>query len=388
MKKLLSALLLSAIAALPAQAADKVKVGFLSTLSGPGGALGIDMRDGFQLAVKLNDGKLGGVPAEVDVVDDQQKPDIARQAIERFTKRDHVDLITGMVFSNVLLPVMPAILETNTIYLSTNTGPEDYAGEKCNPNFFAVAWQNEDIPGAMGEVMNQRLLTDVYLIAPNYPGGRETLQGFKRFYKGKIADEVYVKLGQLDFAAEIANIRAAKPQAVFFFLPGAMGINFIKQYVAAGANKEIALFTPGFSADEDTIKAVGDPMIGILNTAQWSPDFPNEANKKFVAAFQKEYGRPPTMYASQAYDTALLVDAAVKQIGGKVEDKEALRRALVDAKFDATRGKFRFNKNNFPIQDYYLREVYRDADGRITNKTIAKVFNDFQDVHAAKCKMK
>ena len=389
MKKLISALLLLSLAAtLPAQAADKIKVGFLSTLSGPGGALGVDMRDGFQLAVKLNSGKLGGLPAEVDVVDDQQKPDIARQAIERFTKRDHVDLITGMVFSNVLLPVMPAILETNTIYLSTNTGPEDYAGEKCNPNFFAVAWQNEDIPGAMGEVMNQRGLKNVYLIAPNYPGGRETLAGFKRFYKGKIADEVYVKLGQLDFATEIANLRAAKPDAVFFFLPGAMGINFIKQYVAAGADKEAKLYTPGFSADEDTIKAVGEPMIGILNASQWAPDLDNPANKKFVAEFQKEYGRPPTMYASQAFDVALLVDAAVKQIGGKIEDKEALRKALIEAKFDATRGKFRFNKNNFPIQDYYLREVYKDAGGRITNKTVAKVFSDFQDVHAAKCKMK
>jgi branched-chain amino acid transport system substrate-binding protein len=182
-------------------------------------------------------------------------------------------------------------------------------------------------------------------------------------------------------------MRAAKPDAVFFFLPGGMGINFVKQYVAAGADKEAKLYTPGFSADEDTIKAVGDPMIGILNTSQWAADLDNPANKKFVQEFQKEYGRPPTMYASQAYDVALLVDAAVKQIGGKVEDKEALRKALVDAKFDATRGKFRFNKNHFPIQDYYLREVYKDANGRITNKTVSKVFSDFQDVHAAKCKM-
>jgi branched-chain amino acid transport system substrate-binding protein len=392
MRRLISALLLGAVLALPgaqsAGAADKVKVGFLSTLSGPGGALGVDMRDAFLLAVKLNGGKLGGLPAEVSVVDDQQKPEIAREAVERFTKRDNVDLITGMVFSNVLLPVMPAILNAGTIYLSTNTGPEDYAGEKCNPNFFAVAWQNEDIPGAMGEVMNQRGLKSVYLIAPNYPGGRETLAGFKRFYKGKIADEVYVKLGQLDYAAEIANLRAAKPDAVFFFLPGGMGINFVKQYVAAGADKDAKLYTPGFSADEDTIKAVGEPMIGILNTSQWAADLDNAANKKFVQEFQKEYGRPPTMYASQAYDVALLVDAAVKQIAGKVEDKDALRKALSEAKFDATRGKFRFNMNNFPIQDYYLREVYRDASGRITNKTVGKVFSDFQDVHAAKCKMK
>jgi len=132
----------------------------------------------------------------------------------------------------------------------------------------------------MGEVMNQRGLKAVYLIAPNYPGGRETLAGFKRFYKGKIADEVYVKLGQLDYAAEIANMRAAKPDAVFFFLPGGMGINFVKQYVAAGGDKDPSSTRPAFSADEDTIKAVGEPMIGILNTSQWTADLDNAANKK------------------------------------------------------------------------------------------------------------
>ena len=348
MKRLISALLLSAVAALPAEAADKVKVGFLSTLSGPGGALGVDMRDAFLLAVKLGDGKLGGLPAEVNVVDDQQKPDIARQAVERFTKRDNVDLITGMVFSNVLLPVMPAILESGAIYLSTNTGPEDYAGEKCNPNFFAVAWQNEDIPGAMGEVMNQRGLKNVYLIAPNYPGGRETLNGFKRFYKGKIADEVYVKLGQLDYAAEIANIRAAKPDAVFFFLPGGMGINFVKQYVAAGADKDAKLYTPGFSADEDTIKAVGEPMVGILNTSQWAADLDNAANKKFVPEFQKEYSRLPTMYASQGYDVALLIDAAVS--------RRRQGRGQGGGAQGAQRGEVRRHPRQVPVQQEQLSD--------------------------------
>lgn len=387
MKRIIGAALLASVVALPAQAADRIKVGFMSTLSGPGAALGVDMRDAFQLAVKLNGGRLGGLPAEVTVVDDQQNPDVGRQTVERFTKRDRVDVITGMVFSNVLLPVMPSILESDTVYLSTNTGPEDYAGEKCNKNFFAVAWQNEDISGAMGEVMNQRNLKSVYLIAPNYPGGRETLNGFKRFYKGKIADEVYTRMGQLDYATEIATMRAAKPDAVFFFLPGGMGINFVKQYAAAGANKDAPLYTPGFSADEDTIKAVGEPMVGILNSSQWTLDIDNAANKKFVAEFEKEYQRKPTMYASQAYDVALLLDVAVKQVGGRIEDKDGFRKALREARFESTRGAFRFNKNQFPIQDYYLREVYKDSSGRITNKTVSKIFTQHQDVHVSKCKM-
>ena len=376
------------LAASAAQAADALRIGFLTTLSGPGAVIGNEVRDGFALGIKNSGDKLGGLPVQMDIIDDQQKPESGLQAVDRFIKRDKVDLVTGVVFSNVLLPLLPGILNSDTIYLSPNTGPSDYAGAKCNRNFFAVAWHNEDIPQAVGKYATDRKFARVALIAPNYPGGRESLAGFKRQYKGEIVEELYTKMGQLDYAPELATMRAAKPDAVFFFLPGGMGVNFIKQFGASGLSKQVALLAPGFSGDEDTIGAIGEPIVGLYNASQWASDLPNAANQKFVAEFQKEYGRLPTMYASQAYDVALLVDAAVKQIGGKVEDKEALRKALTEAKFDATRGKFRFNKNNFPIQDYYLREVYKDAGGRITNKTIGKVFSDFQDVHAEKCKMK
>jgi len=391
MRKKLTALVVLALAAGAAGAAgaaDRIKVGFVSTLSGPQGAPGIDARDGFLLAVKLAGGKLGELPAEVLVTDDQFNPETGKQAVDRYVKRDRVDFVTGIIYSNVLLAAAPSAFEAKVPYVSSNAGPSQIAGSGCNAYFVSAAWQNDGYHEASGQYATSKGTKSVYLLAPNYPAGKDALAGFKRFYTGKVVDEVYPRLGQLDFAAELAQVRAAKPEAVYAFMPGGMGINFVKQYVAAGADKEAKLYTPGFSADEDTIKAVGEPMIGILNTSQWAADLDNPANRKFVQEFQKEYGRPPTMYASQAYDVALLVDAAVKQIGGKVEDKEALRKALYEAKFDATRGKFRFNKNNFPVQDYYLREVYKDAGGRITNKTIAKVFSDFQDVHAAKCKMR
>jgi len=388
MKRWIAAMVMATALAAPAMAADRIKVGFMSTLSGPGAAIGVDIRDGFDLAVKDEGGKLGGLPAEVSVVDDQQNPDTGRQIVERFIKRDHDDVITGMVFSNVLLPVMPAILDSKTFYISPNTGPEDYAAEKCSPYFFVVSWQNEDLAAAMGLVMNDAHIDTVSLIAPNYPGGRETLGGFKRTYKGKIVDEVYTKLGQADYATEITTIQAAKPKAVFFFLPGGMGINFIKQYVSAGANRDIPLYTPGFSADEDTIKAVGDPMIGILNTSQWAADLDNAANKKFVADFRTAYGRTPTLYASQGYDAARLIDAAALEVKGKIEDKEAFGKAMHDAKFESVRGQFRFNNNNYPIQDIYLREVYKDAEGHVTNKTIRKIVADHVDPFGARCPMK
>lgn len=383
-----AALLAVAGMATAAHAADKIKVGFVSTLSGPGGALGVDIRDGFQLALKHRNGQLGGLPAEVQVVDDQQSADTGRQAVERLLKRDKVDVMTGMVFSNVLLPVMPAILGNDTVYLSTNTGPADYAGEKCNKNFFAVAWQNEDIPAAVGKYVTEKGHKSVFLIAPNYPGGRESIGGFKRLYQGKIAEEVYVKLGQLDFSSELAQLRASGADAAFFFLPGGMGISFIKQLVASGLTKDVTLYAPAFSGDQDTIKAVGEPMLGMFNASQWSPDLPGDVNQKFVADFEKEYGRIPTLYASQGYDAAMLLDGAVRDVKGKIEDKDALRKALRAANFKSVRGSFKFNTNQYPIQNYYLRVIGRDNQGRIVNKTLKTILSDYRDPFASSCKLK
>lgn len=386
--RLAAALLALGTLANPVLAADKLKIGFLTTLSGPGGALGAEVRDGFQLGIAHKGQKLGGLPVELSVVDDQQNPQTGRQSVERFLKRDKVDLITGVVFSNVLLPVLPEILKSDTPYLSTNTGPRDYAGEKCNPNFFAMAWQNEDIPAAMGKFATEKGYKRVAMIAPNYPGGRESLDGFKRLYKGEVVEEIYTKLGQLDYAAELATLRQAKADAVFFFLPGGMGVNFIKQFDGAGLNKQMALLAPGFSADEDTIKAVGESIVGVFNASQWAADLDNAPNKRFVADFVKTYGRTPTMYAAQAYDTALLIDSAVRKVGGKIEDAPALRAALKAADFASIRGSFRFNNNQFPIQNLYMREVVKDASGKVANRTVSTVLSAHADPFAAQCPMK
>jgi len=380
-------LVAAGLLAAPALAADKVKVGFVSTLSGPGAALGIDIRDGFNLAIKHAGGKLGGLPVELTVLDDRQTADAGKQEVERLLQQTRADIITGIVFSNVLLPVLPAILESKTFYISPNTGPMDYAGAKCNPYFFVSSWQNDEIPGAMGEFMNQRGFKNVYLVGANYPGGRESLGGFKKYYKGKIANELYTPMGQLDYSAELAQIKAAKPDSVFFFLPGGMGINFIKQYVNFGLSKDIQLFTTGFSADEDTIKPVGEALLGAINSSQWGWDLDNAANKKFVEDFRKEYGRTPTLYASQGYDTGMLIDGAVRDVKGKIENKAALRKALEAARFNSVRGSFKFGANHYPVQDYYLRVVRKDEQGRITNRTLNKIFENKVDPYASQCKM-
>lgn len=373
---------------MPAQAADEIRIGFLTTLSGPGAALGTDVRDGFKLALTHHGDKLGGLPVVFNLADDNQNPQTGRQNVERFLKRDKVDVVSGVVFSNVLLPVLPEILKNDTVYLSTNTGPRDYAAEKCDPNFFALAWQNEDIPAAMGKFATEKGYKRVAMIAPNYPGGRESLDGFKRLYKGEIVEELYTKLGQLDYASELATIRVSKPDAVFFFLPGGMGVNFIKQFDGAGLGKQMALLAPGFSADEDTIKAVGESIVGLYNASQWAADLENAPNKRFVADFVQTYGRIPTMYAAQAYDAALLLDSAVKKVGGKIEDKAAFRAALKAAEFQSIRGNFRFNNNQYPIQDLYMREVVKTADGKVTNRTVGTVLTAHADHFAGECPMK
>jgi branched-chain amino acid transport system substrate-binding protein len=382
------ALALVAAAAVPSQAADKVKIGFISTLSGPSAALGVDIRDAFLLAVKLNGGKLGGLPAEVLIGDDQFKPEVGRQLAEKDVKLDKVNFLTGFVFSNIMLASVPVAFENKIIYVSPNAAPSPLAGKQCNPYFFVASWPNDAYQEAAGQHATDKGYKSVYMIAPNYQAGKDSLEGFKRFYKGTVLGEVYTQLGQLDYSAELAQVRAAKPEAMYIFLPGGMGINFIKQFVAAGLSKDIQLITPGFSSDQDIIRAVGDPMLGTFDAAHWALDLDNAANKKFVKAFEEEYKRLPTVYASQGYDTALLIDAAVRDVKGKIEDTEAVRKALKAAKFQSVRGSFKFNRNQYPIQNYYLRVVGKDAQGRIVNKTIGTIFKDRGDAYVQDCPMK
>jgi len=371
-----------------AHAADRVKVGLITTLSGPNAAIGSDIRDAFQLAVKLNGGKLGGLPAEVIVGDDQFKPDVGRQLAEKNVKVDRVNFLTGIVFSNIMLASAPIAFENKTIYVSPNAAPSPMAGKDCNPYLFVASWPNDAYHEAAGQHATNRGYKNTYLIAPNYQAGKDSLAGFKRYYKGNIAAEVYTQLGQLDYAAELAQVRAAKPDALYIFLPGGMGVNFIKQFVAAGLSKDIPLLVPGFGDDQDIIRPVGDATLGLFDTAHWAIDLDNAANRKFVAAFEKEFKRLPTVYASQGYDSALLIDAAVRDTKGKIEDVEAVRKAMKATKFESVRGAFKFNRNQMPIQNYYLRVVSKDSQGRLYNKVLGTVFKDHGDAYVQDCKMK
>src|SRR5947207_5999391 len=379
---------MSIAASLAAHGADKVKIGFISTLSGPNASIGTDIRDAFLLAIKLNGCKLGGVPAEVLVTDDQLKPENAKQIAERYLRLDKVDFISGIVFSNIVVAVAPDAIANKVFFISPNAGPAQYTGAQCNPFFFAASWPSEAYSEAAGQYMTSKGIKSAIFLAPNYVGGQDAASGFKRMYKGKLVEEMYTKLGQLDYAAELSQIRAKQPQALYVFLPGGMGINFIKQFVAAGMSKDMQLVVPLWGSDQDIIRAVGEPMLGLFSLGHWSIDMDNAANKRFVAEFEKEYKRLPTGYAASGYDTALLIDSAVRKVKGKVEDKDAVRNALRAADFQSVRGSFKFNRNQFPIQNYYLQVVGKGPDGRIMHKTLGTVLTDRGDAYVDQCKMK
>ena len=380
--KLKSALIASiaATALMAGQAAAEMKVGMITTLSGGGAGLGIDVRDGFLLALK----QAGDAGAAVEVVidDDQQKPDVAVQLADKMIQSDQVDLLTGIIFSNLAMAVVPAAVAQGKFYLSPNAGPSALAGENCHPNYFNVAWQNDNLHEAAGAYANSAGHKNTFILAPNYPAGTDALAGYKRFYEGELAGEIYTQLGQTDYAGEIAQIRASGADSVFFFLPGGMGIAFMKQYAESGV--DIPVIGPGFSFSQDILAAVGDAALGVRNTAQWSPDLDNAANVAFVAAFQAEYGRLPSLYASQGFDTANLILSAMAK--ADISDADAFRAALREADFASTRGDFTFGSNHHPIQDIYVREVVKEGDV-ITNRIVGVALEDRGDAYAEQCKM-
>jgi len=390
MKSKLSTFALATLISFGALAANELKIGFLSTLSGPAGAIGIEIRDGFNLALKHAGGKLGGLPTEVVFADDTLNPDTGRQLAERLLKRDRVNLMTGVVFSNVMLAIWPTIEQAKVFYIAPNATPTTITGKGCSPYFFSSSWPNEAHHEAAGAFAQSKGFKNAYLIAPNYPAGKDALTGFKRMYKGDIVAEVYPKLNQLDFSTELAQLRSAKPQTVYAFLPGGMGINFIKQFNAAGLAKEVQLILPGFVSDQDVVRAVGEPMVGLFDTSHWAYDLDNDANRKFVAEFEKEYKRLPSLFAEQGYTAALIIDQAVRDAKGHVEDEKTFRAALMKApeRAHTPRGQFKEAANGTPIQDYYVRELVKDKNGRIVNRKVSTILTQHQDFWLKDCGMK
>jgi branched-chain amino acid transport system substrate-binding protein len=362
-----------------------IKVAFVATLSGPAAALGNQLRDGWVLGVKHRDGKLGGIPTETLVIDDELKPDTAVTKVGAALERDKVDVVAGVVFSNILQAIFRPVTEAGVTLISTNAGPSTFAGKGCNPNLFVTSYQNDQPHATMGQVAQDEGYKRVFILVPNYQAGKDAAAGFKSRFKGEVVDEVYVPLNQLDFSTEVAKIAAAKPDAVFAFMPGGLGINLVRAYRQGGLAS--IPFLSAFTVDESTLPAHKEAALGFFTSATWAPDFANDRSKKFVADFEAAYGYVPGTYAAHSYDAAALVDSAVKAVGGKITDKAALRTVLEKADFPSVRGPFKFGANHYPIEDFYLCKVVQRPDGKFATATVRKVLSNEVDPYAAECHM-
>ena len=374
--------------AAPAGAAEKVKVGFIATFTGPLGVAGQHMIDSFMLGVDHVGGRLGGLATEVIKEDDQLKPDVGLQAAQKLIEKDKVDFVVATIFSNVMMALYKPVVDSKTFLIGSNAGPSPIAGAQCSPWFFSASWQNDGPHEAMGKHVNDKGFKRVYIMAPNYQAGKDALAGFKRYFKGEVVGEVYTTINQPDYSAELSQLKAAKPDAVYVFYPGGMGITYVKQYSQAGLIKEIPLFS-AFTVDETTLKAQGDAALGTYGTAFWNPGLKNPVNERYVSGMEKKYGYTPSTYGAQSYDAALMIDAAIKGVKGNLADKEGLRAAFRKADFKSVRGAFRYNHNNFPIQNFYLQQVGKDpASGKLRIEDRGLVFKDHTDAYAKDCPMK
>lgn len=382
------ALMLALLAGTAASAhADPVKIGVITTLSGPGGYLGQDVRDGMKLAIDMEGGKLGGVPVELVVEDDANKPGNGRQIAERYMSDQGIRLLTGIIFSNIAGAVVPDVVDAGAIYISPNAAPSNLAGKECNENYFVVSWQNDSMHEASGLAAKEIGYKRAFVLAPNYQAGKDAIAGFKRAFGGEVAGELYTQLDQTDYSAEMAQIRAAKPDVVFQFHPGGLGIAFMRQYQQAGLLGQIPVVLSEPSSDSVILKSLGDASLGIQATGHWSPDFDNAASKELVQKWKEAYPeRPLTYYATQGYDTARLIASALKQTGG-VDDIDAFREAVRKADFQSVRGNFSFGPNQHPIQDWYLFDIIKGPDGLPTTKTMKKLIENYGDIHSVDCKM-
>jgi len=389
--KILAAGVLSAAMAFaaPAAAQQKVKIGFITTLSGAVGAIGVDMKNSVELALDHLGRKVGGLPVEMIYGDDQFKPDVGVQVADEMLKKHQVNFVSGIIWSNIMLAVAPRVTGAGTLMIGTNAGPHQLAGELCSERFFTTSWQNDETPEAMGKYMQDAGLNDVYLMAPNYPAGKDMLTGFKRYFKGRVVDEVYTRLGQTDYQAEISQLRSKKPKALMVFYPGGMGIQFMKQYSEAGLRGDIPLYSV-FTLDELSLPAVKHAALGQYETRYWSPDLKNPANEKFVGDYKKKHGKLPSFYGAQSYDGILLIDSAVKAVKGNLQDQKGMIAAMRKAGFNSTRGKFAYNHNHFPIENFYLlKAVAGPTPGGDPVMEIQKtVFTNHKDAYSKDCKMK
>ena len=368
--------------------AKTVKIGFVSSFSGPVAAIGNDMRNSFELGLDHVGRKLDGLPVEVIYEDDEVKPEVGVQKTQKLIESDHVDFVVGYIWSNVLLASLKPLVDSKTMTVITNAGASQVAGDQCSPYVFSTSFQNDQVPAAVGTYMNEKGIKSVFLIAPNYTAGKDMITGFKSTFKGQVVgEELPPWPTQLDFSAELSKVRAAKPDALYVFYPGGPGIQLVTQYAQSGLKGQIPLYS-GFTIDDLSLPRLKDLAVGNPSAMMWVSDLPNDTNKKFVADFKAKYKTIPSFYGADTYDAVALIDSAVTAVKGDLTNKEGMRKEMEKADFKSVKGGFKFGNNHLPIQNFYLEEARKDDDGSYSLHTLSTIVKDDQDAYHAQCPMK
>ena len=378
-----------ALASAPASAQDKtIKIGVVSTFTGPPAAIGNDMKNSFELGLDHHGRKLGGLPVEVIYADDQTKPETGVQKTQELIESNHVDFVVGYIWSNVLLASLKPLIDSKTMTVVTNAGASQFAGELCSPYAFSTSWQNDQTPAAVGLYMNQKGVKSAFLIGPNYAAGKDMLAGVQQTFKGQIVGQELTRWpDQLDFSAELSKAHAAKPDVIFAFYPGGAGVQFVTQYVQAGLRGQIPLYT-AFTIDDLSLPRLKDLAVGIPGAQEWVNDLPNPTNQKYVADYKAKYNASPSFYGAQTYDAVGLIDSAVTAVKGDLGNKEGMRKEMEKANFKSVRGNFKYGNNHIPIQDFYLQDAAKNPDGGYSLHTVATIVKDDQDRFHDRCPMK
>ena len=366
--------------------AKDLKIGLLITTSGPGAVLGAETKRGWDLAMEHVGGKIGGLDTKIIIGDDQVRPNVAITEVDKLINLHNVDIVSGVLWSHVLMAIHRPVLNSGRILLVTNAGASPLAGRNCHPLYITTSWQNDQFTDATAAAMNQAKVEETFVVVPNYRAGKDLLKRFPKKFKGRVVGSILFPLGQTDFQAELSQIRAQKPKNVMVFAPGGSAIAFFKQWQALKLSKQMNLYAINM-VDAMSLPAIGKAAIGTWYVSPWNHVYDSPANKRFVSDFKKKHGRLPTQYAAQAYDAVVLLDAAIKARKGDISNRSALVKAMTHAKVSTTRN-LKYNVNHFPIQNFYKLRIVAGPSGHPEIKAAGIAVANMKDDFVDQCRMK
>jgi branched-chain amino acid transport system substrate-binding protein len=365
-----------------------IVIGIVATTSGAGAIPGQDLIDGFSLALRQLGGRFANQEVRVVITDDKGSPDTARQQVKRLMERERLDIVLTAVSPASMIAIIKPLTEARLFVLDLDQAPAPLAGPECSPFLFGLAAPADGVHEALGQHLAAERMRRLVVIGPDAPKTNDAAAALKRTFHGEVAAVLMPKPGATTYESEIARIHDLKPDAVYTVLSGGMGVAFVRAYHAAGLRADIPLFAAWPLVERPMLPAMGEAAVDVVSISPWSPDLDSIPNKRLVSDFESEYGRPATTWAAQGYDSAFLLDAALKATNGKTGDSEALRAGLRRADFVSVRGGFKFNTNHFPVLTYYLRKVTRDAKGRLTHEMGGAVLKDWRDRQASSCPLR